>query len=722
MHLFTGLFPVYLPKDCIFAGTNRLFHMQNFLKSFLFMLLLGFGPMVFGQEDQGTEDEPSGMSTGQSSDTQNGKDEASKKTEKVYVTRMRAYRMDAFLGDKTVADMDTVPLHFQNMTFPEKNKTVGSQYLANIGSPFQSKIYLDRTEKTPFIFGKVYENWLTAPEDQLFYNTTTPYTNLRYLTTYGNESTAEENFKFLFTVNVNKYLNIGVDYEILYARGFYNHNSNRDKLANIFGNYQSPRYEAFWKLSFNYIENYENGGIDDDEFITKPMQKSGGLSEYESINIPVWFTNAKSLYRNTQFFLNHKYHLGFERMDIVKKDSTPDKKTVAPATPDTIITFVPVSSFIHTLLIDLGQRSYSSTSANLNYYDHAFLNKGLTADTAALLEVRNTFGLALVEGFHKWAKFGLTAFIEHDFRKYARLVPYATFLGNSSYSKPYVNNFVNHYESLVWAGAELSKQTGELLTFSALAKICVFGEKLGDFELSGDLKTTFRLWDHPVSLSADGSIKNQHPDYFLENYVSNHFVWGNHFSNEYKTLVRGNLTIPALGFEAYAGVENLSNLIYFNTAAVPDQYTGNIQVVSLNLKQHLGAGILNWDNNVAYQLSSNQNVLPLPIGSVLSDLYLKFTLSKVLHSHLGVDCRYNTAYYAQAYMPAIGQFINQKELKIGNYPFMNAYANFHLKRMRFFIMYSHLSRFFADPQYFSAPHYPLNPAIVKVGLSWNFYD
>ncbi|MCX6307384.1 MAG: hypothetical protein NTY32_00665, partial [Bacteroidia bacterium] len=363
--------------------------------------------------------------------------------------------------------MDTVPLHFQNITFPEKGHTVGSQYLANIGSPYQSKIVMDRTEKTPFLFGKVYENWLTAPEDQLFYNTTTPYTNLRYLTTFSNETSTEENFKFLFTVNVNKFLNIGVDYEILYARGFYNHNSNRNKLANIFGNYQSPRYEAFWKLSFNYMENFENGGIKDDRYITQPMLMSGGLSQYESMNIPVWFTDAKSLYRNTQFFLNHKYHLGFERMEILKKDSVTDKKSMTPATPDTIITFVPVSSFIHTLYMDLGQRSYSSTTANLDFYNKAFLDNGYTADTSAMLEVRNTLGLALVEGFHKWVKFGLTAFIEHDFRKYVRLAPNSTLLGNTSYSTPYINNLVNHYESLVWTGGKLSKQTGELLTFSA---------------------------------------------------------------------------------------------------------------------------------------------------------------------------------------------------------------------------------------------------------------
>jgi len=692
--------------------------MQSFLKSILLLLFIGFGPTVFSQDDQDVDNQPNGMN----SEVESSNKEDEKKSEKVYATRMRTWHLSPFLGEKKQVQLDTIPLHFQNITFPEKEKTVGSQFLANLGSPFQSKVFLDRTEKTPFLFGKVYENWLTAPEEQFFFNTTTPFTNLRYLTTFGDETSQEENFKFLFTVNLNKYLNIGVDYEILYARGFYNHNSNRNKLANIFGNYQSPRYEAFWKLSFNYMENYENGGITDDRYITQPMLMSGGLSEYESLNVPVAFTDAKSLYRNTHYFLNHKYHLGFERMDIVSKDSSAEKKTAVASSPDTIFTFVPVSSIIHTFNMNLGQRTYNSTSANLGFYDHAFLDEDMTSDSAALLSVHNTLGLSLVEGFHKWAKFGLTAFIEHEFSKYTRMEPFTAVLTSNSYSAPYINRYINHYDNLLWAGGKISKLNGELLNFSALAKICVLGHDLGDFELSGDLKTTFELWNHPVSLSADGSIKNLHPDYFLENYVSNHFNWGNHFKNEYKSLVRGSLSIPAIGFEAHAGIENLSNFIYFNTSAQPDQFSGNIQVLSLHLKQHLNAGILNWDNDVVYQLSSNQNVLPLPDLSVLSDFYLKFKLSKVLLSHLGIDCRYNTAYYAQAYMPALGQFYNQKELKIGNYPFINAYANFHLKRMRFFITYSHLSRFFAEPKYFSAPHYPLNPALVKVGLSWNFYD
>jgi hypothetical protein len=313
---------------------------------------------------------------------------------------------------------------------------------------------------------------------------------------------------------------------------------------------------------------------------------------------------------------------------------------------------------------------------------------------------------------------GITAFLEHDYRKYARLSPDAV-LRDSANS---FSRLASHNENLLWAGAELSKRRGKVLTYSALGKLCVLGEDVGDFELSGGLNTTFSLWKHPVTLKAGGYIKYLHPDYFLEQYYSNHFSWQNAFTNENKTQINGLLDIPALGFTFYATLENLTNHVYFNNQAVPEQYAGNIQVLTADWKQHLQLGILNWDNNLVYQASSNQAILPLPDLTVYSNLYLKTILSKVLISQFGVDCRYHTEYYAPAYMPATGQFYTQQEIKIGNYPYMNAYANFHLKRMRFFVMYSHLSRFFANPRYFSGPHYPMNPAIIKAGLSWNFYD
>jgi len=698
--------------------------MRIYSKLFFILFLFGIGLNATAQDDFETPSSADYNNPDNSNSSDQNPDGSQKPKPKLTKSRIFSWNVDDFLGYVNPVIVDTVPLNFQNQTFPERNNTVASEYLGNFGSPFQSKIFMDRVEKSPFLFMRPYENWLTAPNDQVYLNTTTPYTNIKYLTTFGNDNSQEEDFKFLFSVNANKYFNFGFDYEILYARGFYNRNSTRDKLANFFGNYQSPRYEAFWKIAFNALENFENGGIKDDRYITQPLQMSGGLREYESLNIPIELSDAKSLARNRHLFFNQKYHIGFERT-YVKKDSMKQaldslaKRITLPQASDTILEFVPVTSLIHTLYVDQSQKSYQSTSANLAFYDSiANIDQNYTADTSSLLLVRNTIGIALQEGFHKWAKFGLTAFLEHDFRRYTELSPTAV-LSDSTNS---FSRLASHNESLIWAGGELSKRMGSVLTYSALAKICVLGEDIGDFELSGNMKTVFQLWNKPVSLTANGTIKNLHPDYFLEHYYSNHFSWDNSFLNENKTRISGSLDIPALGFLANAGVENITNYVYFNNHALPAQYTGNIQVLSFNWKQHLGLGILNWDNDAVYQLSSNPEILPLPDLSVYSNLYLKFLISKVMTTHLGVDCRYHTEYYAPAYMPATGQFYTQQNIKIGNYPFMNVYGNFHLKRMRFFLMYSHLSRFFASPNYFSAPHYPLNPAIIKFGLSWNFYD
>lgn len=618
--------------------------------------------------------------------------------------RMRPVRIDACLGQPMAADMDTVPLNFQNNSFPERTNTLSATHTGSLGSPFRSKVYTDQAPHHCFIFLHSYEQWLTAPADFVFLNTTKPFTTLEYLTSFGNDQSQEENFRFYTSANLNKHLNIGASYEILYARGFYNRSATRDKLADFFGNYQSERYEAFWKVSFNNLENMENGGIIDDRYITEPLLMSGGLREYESLNIPVHLTNATSKIKNQQLFFNHKYHLGFKRTN--EKDSLQT-------------TFVPVTSLIHTLQIDRSYRQYLSESVNLAYFDSAaYIDPGYTADTAALFTVSNTLGLALREGFHDWAQMGLTAFVTHEYKRYTGLSPTAPLRDSSNaFSRVQL-----HQENLVWGGAELSRQQGKVLTYQARGRICLLGPDMGDTEFSGHLNTRINFKHHPVSLEAGGHLFNNRPDYFLETYHSNHFSWNNHFDREHTMGLYGTLDIPALGFTFKATVDNLTNHVYFNQKALPAQFGGNIQILVAEWKQHLRWGILNWDNHLAYQASSHPDIIPLPQLTAYSNLYMKGYLSKVLLTQVGVDCRYHTAYYAPAYQPATGQFYTQDEVKVGHYPFMNAYANFHLKRARFYVMYAHVSRLFANPTYFSAPHYPMNPAILKVGLSWNFYD
>ena len=100
-------------------------------------------------------------------------------------------------------------------------------------------------------------------------------------------------------------------------------------------------------------------------------------------------------------------------------------------------------------------------------------------------------------------------------------------------------------------------------------------------------------------------------------------------------------------------------------------------------------------------------------------------LKKVLNTELGVDAVYFTKYAPLVYSPIIGQYVAQDpnlSEDIGNYPVLNAYANFHLKRTRFYIMATHLNASAKNRYAFHLPHMPMNPMLIRIGISWNFIN
>lgn len=156
------------------------------------------------------------------------------------------------------------------------------------------------------------------------------------------------------------------------------------------------------------------------------------------------------------------------------------------------------------------------------------------------------------------------------------------------------------------------------------------------------------------------------------------------------------------------------------------QESGNINILTAQLRQDFRVGILNWENVITYQNSSNKEVLPLPALNIFTNLYIKFKIAKVLSVELGGDAYFFTKYYAPDYVPQLGQFAVQKDedsrIKLGGYPFVDVYANFHLKRARFFVMMSHVNNASGNKMMFLTPHYPTNGNVLRFGVSWNFYN
>ena len=157
---------------------------------------------------------------------------------------------------------------------------------------------------------------------------------------------------------------------------------------------------------------------------------------------------------------------------------------------------------------------------------------------------------------------------------------------------------------------------------------------------------------------------------------------------------------------------------------MPAQYGETVTVSGLYAQKDFRFGGLHLNHRVLYQYSSAEEVVPVPAISAYLSYYFEFNVVKnVLRLQLGLDGRYNTSYYAFGYNPATAQFYNQREKKLGNYPMIDVFAAAKWKRMRILIKMQHLNEnMFGDRNYFTVLHYPQNPRMFKLGVSWSFYD
>ena len=620
--------------------------------------------------------------------------------------KLYMWKLSETLGNRTIVPADTLALNFQNTNLVG-GMTGEYNFLGNLGSPRLSRIFFNRQDDEPTLFMAPYSSFFVRPDQVFFTNSNVPYTNLTYYKA-GNKVNGEERFKSYFSVNVNKKLAFGFNIDYLYGRGYYNNQNTAYFNAAIFGSYIGDRYQMQAIYSNNYLKTNENGGIEDDRYITAPEEMAQGQREYESTNIPTVLSATTNRNHDFYVFLTQRYNLGFSR-DIpqAENDTTPAKQE-----------FVPVTSFIHTIQVERARHSFNSDDdmREKNYYQNTYLepDNPIARDSTTYMGIKNTIGIALLEGFNKYAKAGLTAFASYKISKYTLM----NMEGNPLPDK--------YNENEIFVGGELSKREGNVLHYHAIGEVGLAGKAIGQFNVKGDIDLNFPLWKDTVSLIARGEVSNKLAPFYMRHYHSKHFMWDNDMDKEFRTRIEGELSIARWRTRLKAGVENIKNYTYFNQQAVPEQKSGSIQVLSASLNQDFKLGIFHLDNEVTWQKSSDQTVLPLPDLSLYHNFYMQFKLAKkVLSVQLGADVRYFSKYNAPAYMPAIQNFYLQPEndqVEIGGYPIVNVYANLHLKRTRFYVMMYHVNQGMSSPNYFLSPHYPINPRVLKFGLSWNFYD
>jgi hypothetical protein len=618
------------------------------------------------------------------------------------LARMTLWRIDARTGNRIPAESDTLIHNYQHTTLPD-GQSVAMGFLGPLGAPMYSKIFSEREETQTFLFNNAYSSYLKDPEKMLFVNTRVPYSRLTYHRA-GPKQTREERLDARLTFNFGKKLNVGLDADMINARGFYASQSVKHNSFSLYGNYLSDRFESHAFMTLGSVKNFENGGITDELFITDP---DAVQQRFTSQDIPTKFTKTWNTVGNNRFFLSGRYNLGYTE---IEGDTIESKEH-----------FIPVASIGFSSQFTQQYRRFLS-------YDTAYVNvdgqqmhridqfysqrnyAGAVDDSIHYTSFKNSVTLGLREGFKEWVKFGLAAFLEYDLRKYSL----RDSLGTGYYT---------YNENAVTLGGQLNKQQGDNLLFNLRADLGVLGVNLGEFRAMGDVETGFDFFGKRTTLTMDGYVKNLRPKYLQDHYYSKYFKWDRDFGDIRRVYVGGKLHIPFTNTTLSAGVENVQNLIYFDKDKNIQQEGENIQVLTARVEQKIHLGIFNWDNEVVYQTSSNEDAIPLPELSAYSNMYLKTKIVNELTFQFGVDAHYHTKYFAPGYEPALLQFYNQQDREIGNYPISTVYANFHLKQTRFFVMFYNVATKVIKPQdYFTMPGYPVNPFGLKLGLSVNLHN
>ncbi len=589
---------------------------------------------------------------------------------------LKQWNLSSDFTEEVVIPFDTVFSLFNQYRLADKFSPLNAT-LGCYGLPFYQINFFDRiTDPDKFLYCYYYP-LMYQPEKYIFMNTQVPFTEVVW--TYGSpREMAEQTFRVRHSQNVNRFLNFGLVYDIVYNLGQYSYQRAEDKDFTFYGSYTANKYKVYFATGLNNFTTGENGGIAD----------GNQLKELDTRNVEVnlgGLNEAKSLLKNRNLFLVQRYTVGAKTAAV--NDSSNAGKTKS---------FKLSGTFSHIFILDGNRKTYSDNSPSSGFYDSIYINGSSTFDSLYSRSIKNTIRFDFSTDETRKFRLGGGVGIRNELFKYSQIVPVNdTLLADTS---------VWHRSNNVLIG-KLYSDIGDKFRWIAT----------GELFLSGGWKKGRAL------LNINGSMMNRQPSFWNEQWGSNNFKWHNNLNKEFRINIGTSFSYPGQNTELRFNYAIIDNYADFDTLALPSQHTGGLSVASLYMKKDLRA----WKFHLTTDLLAE--ILDLPLVTVRSTGYFEhmFNFKKTngqLNTQLGAEVLYHTLYHPYSYMPATGRFYRQDQVQTGNYPFINVFVNIKLKRTRIFVMFDHVNSGLMGYNYYMIPKYPMNARMFRYGIAWTFYN
>jgi len=580
-------------------------------------------------------------------------------------------------------DSSMINFHIYN---PMNKQNVSTTFLGYLGAPFISNSFFDRQNNSGYYFMRPFEAYHRSQDEVEYYNTTTPFSYLMYQQGNQSNSKYEQSFKAFFTQNLDSVSNLGFLFSTIRNQGQYQLQESKHNFLNFFASRNSERYNGYFSLLSAGDIVAENGGLKGDFVDTR----------YAPWNLYVKMTSElETSIKTFSVFTSHEYLMG--GLDQFFKKDTIDS-----------LDFVPRFGVQYSVQFDKYNRISTEPSVNTSFFEnHYFESKGSCVDSSSFLKFDQILQLKAFERKDSRFTFGKRAFIENEIISAKHPVPY----GMRTY------NYSN-----VLVGGEIYRSDSKFWKWSALAKFALLGRNLGDAIVKGTIEKPIRIFSDTLSLAVEGWYQDQTADIYQEHWQDNHFKWERNFNKQHEVVVKGSFSYPRFNLTTGAGYMLLSNYLYNNQFALPDQYNNEFSVVNFWLNKEFKLGHFCWVNKVIFQKATDNAALHLPAISYYTNVYFSSVLFKVMSFQLGAEMYYNTKFFADKYEPSTSRFYIQDDVLTGGYPLVNLFANAKLKRTNAFAMLYHANSQFMDGSFFSSPGYPLNQMAFRFGFYWTFYD
>ncbi len=553
---------------------------------------------------------------------------------------------------------------------------IGLSSLPLIPSPFRQECGFDYGVHN--LDAYLYQN-----DSVKYYKVFKTYTELWY----DQGAKKEQNFHAIFSRNLYRSLNLGFDFRVMSAPGAYlqqKANHINFVLTTQFIT-KNKRYGVIANFLLNRIKNNENGGIKYDSLFEQNLETN---RQVFAVNLQ----KAQTRVREIGFYMKHYYDL--TRHPVNEKDTAQGSKKRFE-----------LGRLTYSFQYNRQIQNYLDGQPNSGFYENIFLDSLSTVDSVTVTKFVNEIFWSN-PSYNREKKYRVIQLEVGIRQQYIELSSHET----------------RHY-FIQW----IPEATFSFQPTPSLRLVARGDYVLGDYNES-DMSLRIRLSQilgkttkNIGTITLTGDYALQKPGWFYEHYLGNNFKWDTAW--EKQGLISAGINYSLKFLEAGFTVNRISNYVYLDSSATPQQFKGGFAHLYAYLNTNLDLWRFNITAKLVYQTIQGTNVLRVPAFMGSLALYYSQPLfhgAAILQP--GLSFFYNTPYYADSYMPATHSFYIQDRKEIGDYIYMDVFINLKIQRARFFVMYSHFNASFMDKYYYTVPNYPMPDAAFKFGISWRFHD